>query len=332
MISLTYNETEVLLQLARGLTTEQIALKVNKSKRTIDGTRSKLLQKFNCRTTVGLLAKALQYGFLNDSLSLFLNNDKLRTQLEYLTLAEGLVLHLLLGDHDRNQIGNELQIEPYEADRYRKKINSKWSIDSPVDLVIKSVQKGYVEIHACRSQLSVENKQELWEAIQNKMASSKQKKYERLYTLEYAFPAYIRQTLTPLQLDILRLRVEGKTNAEIAEECTIRLDYVTRYMHKIRKRLNARTSGDLVKSAISIGVLQVIPGVMRSQVLSAQEVQILVLLARTKSVLEIAQEMKISRQQLAACTKAMKIRWQVYSNEALIAKALVLEEITVDSL
>lgn len=57
---ITKRELEVLKLIANGYTNEEVALKLEISKRTVDSHRQNLLSKFSCKNTAGLIAYALK--------------------------------------------------------------------------------------------------------------------------------------------------------------------------------------------------------------------------------------------------------------------------------
>lgn len=332
MLSLSKSETVVLFQIARGLSTYQIAKKLSKSKRTVDGTRSNLLTKFDCQSTVGLLAKALEYGFLDDSLSLFLHHDKIRQPQEYLTLAEGLVLHLIIGDRNRHEIKEELQITLKEVENYRRRINAKWSVDSPVDLVLKSVQKGSVELDRVQQVFTDEDKHELWQAIQRKIRAKKGRIFERKYTLRNEFPRYVRQSISLVQLHILRAHLEGKSRRRVAQECGIQQHNVPRYLYKIRKQLEVKTPWELIKSAISIGVLKIIYKDDWIIKLNDEERGVLLIYAQSPKWGSIHSTEGYSAAQMKEVLNSLLLRFKVDNYDALIVQALLYQEISPELL
>ncbi len=320
------------MQLARGLTTAQIAEKLHKSKRTIDGIRRDILQKSECRTTVGLLTRALEYGFLNDSLSLFVPEDRIRQASDYLSLAEGLVLHLILSDKNRSQIAKELNIEAKEVDMYRKRIKAKWGVDSPVDWVLKALQKGYVELLDERNPLNLDDKADLWMAVQQHRNSRKLTSYARIYRVEYNFPPYEEVKITPFQMHILRLRLEGKMDAEIAALCKTQEKNIPSYLHKIKRRLEVTTPAGLVKKAHRMGILKMIPGAYKHLVLMEETREFVLTYARSENIQDLGRLRSISVKEAELILDGLKQKLRVHSNEALLAQLLLQGEINIEML
>jgi len=63
---LTNREGEVLEMISHGLTTKEIATRLDISKRTVDGHRARLLSKIGVKNTAGLVRYALGYKVLKD--------------------------------------------------------------------------------------------------------------------------------------------------------------------------------------------------------------------------------------------------------------------------
>lgn len=63
---LTERELEILRLIVKEYTSEEIALQLHISKRTVDNHRFNILQKTGCRGTVGLVKYALRMGIINE--------------------------------------------------------------------------------------------------------------------------------------------------------------------------------------------------------------------------------------------------------------------------
>ena len=62
-------------------------------------------------------------------------------------------------------------------------------------------------------------------------------------------------TITPRQLQVLRLLSRGMTNAQIAREMGISANTVRIHVERVRKQLGARTRGEAVAKAYQMGLL-----------------------------------------------------------------------------
>lgn len=69
-----------------------------------------------------------------------------------------------------------------------------------------------------------------------------------------AAPAVGFDSLTPREKDILRLIVEGSRNKEIAAVLSLDRRTVESHRLRLRKKLNARTTADLVRIALQRGL------------------------------------------------------------------------------
>ncbi|GMT39856.1 MAG: DNA-binding response regulator [bacterium] len=61
--------------------------------------------------------------------------------------------------------------------------------------------------------------------------------------------------LSPREMEIFRLVVEGKSGAEIASILHLTSKTVSNYLHQIKQKLNVRTSAELVHVAIQNGLI-----------------------------------------------------------------------------
>lgn len=65
-VSFTYKEREILTYISEGLTSEEIAKKMNLGKRTVDSHRFKIMKKVNATTLSQLIAFAIKYCTINN--------------------------------------------------------------------------------------------------------------------------------------------------------------------------------------------------------------------------------------------------------------------------
>lgn len=332
MDSLTNVEAKVLRLILRGLGSQEIADRTNRSVRTIDGTRGRLLQKFNQSTTIGMIVEALKYGFLKDSMELYFNGGNCREDRDYLTPHEYAVLHELLSGKKTNQIAKSLRLERRGVEHHRAMIKEKWEIDSPVDLVLKAIQKGYVNISASVTNLSKEDTQNIWESFHESLKVDRFKNTIPLYFLNFTYPKYSNIRLSKPQREVLFLRLNGKSNSDIAREMEIAVKSVARHFYNAKNKLGAKTTGNLIAKSIEFGIISVIPPRFRNNSLDEFEMPTIILLSDSMTVPQIARAMSTDSKIINNTIVRLKKRYEVKTIEGILVNALRQGEINSDYL
>lgn len=319
---LTPREANVLRLILKGLDNATMSERLGKSIRTIEGVRRELSKRFNAHTTLGLIMESMQYGFLTESIDEYFASGKHLESSEYLTVHEHAVLQEMLAGKTTPEIAKNLKMTRRSVDYYRANINRKWAVDSPVDLVLKAIQKSYVKVFAITTELEIGDTQKVWDAFQTSMKIDHLKNIEIIYCFAFSYPHYFEKQLTRAQREVVYLRLHGKSNAHIAAMMKISEKSVIRHFSHARTRLNAITPGELVKKASGAGAITIIPALYTNKILNEIEVSTMILLSDGMEIKHIANAMQTTQDHIKETILDLKTRYNVETIEGVLVSAL----------
>lgn len=335
MYVITTIEKQVILGIVKGLTSEQIALELTLKKKAIDDVRRTLKKKLGYNSTIGLLMRALKLGFLNEYLNCVPEQKYRMKESELLTLAEGLFLQLALSDFPLAEIASQMDSSIERIREYQRSVFSKWKVESSSDLVLKAIHKGYIQLTPKTpigsNAITEAEKGMIWNAIRSGAVHATGSFYQEVYNYEFGFSPFDESSLNYKKLNLLRLRIMGRSDAEIAKELGIQIRTVNQYMRKIKKDLGATTTGDIVKKACRLGILRIIPETIITEP-DEIEMSVLNLIADSVPLKEIAANLDVPLYEVAYCINRLKTAWKVASDEGLIVQALRKNAITLKSI
>lgn len=322
MYILTYDEQFVLKSVARGLTSEQIANNLSRSRKSVDRTKKQLKSKLEYANHRQLVLKALELGFFNSQLnSVFESKYRLKEE-QLLSLAETLYLHCLLSGFSRSEIAAQMDSSIRRIDGYHQSLCAKWGVKSFEEIIVNAIHKGYLTLQKKPTQQAYteEFKKNIWEMFKQGI-TSKSYVYENIYELKYTHPKFSAIPLSTRNMNLVRLKINGNSNEKIAEQLGISVSSVYTNYYKAKAEMQVETTFDLLKKCQTSGIFRIIPDIRPSE-FDEIDVQILELIGNSNPKNQIAKKIRISRKDLDSRISRLKNEWQMYSDEGLISVAV----------
>lgn len=323
MYVFTKGEYQVLLEILKGKRSSAIAIALEKNKRTIDGIRRNIKKKMPHKTIYGLITKSLTIGLVNDQISPF---SKIREPLGHdqtLTWSQSLFLHCLLNGFTIKEIAKQMDISERKAIGYKDHIFEIWGVKSATDLVIKSLENGYIELDIPNQTqgLEIDKATAVMQMLRASPNNSAKFVFFDQYSIHLTYPKEVKHNLNALQLEILRLQLMGKSDKMISENLKISIKTIANNNSLIKQELKVNTTKELVLEAVNIGVVRTIPILPRYNC-DRMEFSIIQQIADSTPLKSIAESLKCSVSDVAMHVKRIKAGFKVASVEGVVFKAM----------
>lgn|SRR3989338_1256147 len=335
MLLLSKAEVSVLLGIVHGYSTPTIASKINKSDASIAHARTMLKSKIKNKTTMGLHLFALSYGFYNDRLNIVPEYRRRLKINEQLTPKESMFLHIYLSDFSMPEIAQQMDLDNKSVVAIKNQVQKKWKVSTLSELVMCAIHKGYLSISTIieskGSRNSKEFKLKVWEAYRTTSSSSRLSVYLKIYECECSYPRFHPNNLSKQQEPILQSRFKGASNEELAKKFGVSEQAISNSLTKIRNKMEAKNTADLIRASIDCGLLRLFPE-PKIESLEPLQVELLKALSRSQAKSEIAAHLQITSARVSEILSSLKSEWRVNSTEGLIVRALCKGILTLEEL
>jgi len=316
--SITAEEKRILMLMLRSPSIDYVAYRVGIRRQTLIRRIRALKKKLRAGSTVEMIVRSL---CLDNELKEYAET---RAEIASYKIEKGIILNNLertvfietLNGKNVKQIAEDFGCEQDRIINLKVTLKRKLLIHNDCDFVIKAIAIGllafelnYLPVQAIRN-----NKDALWNYFQDYIKN--QKNSGLLYSPIFSFKAKKLLEVSPDSIQIIELRILGKSNGEIAEITGYTRQTISRKIRKVKKCHNLNGAADIVLWAIKHELIE-LESPDESKSFSPKANKIFELLHAGVQRSEIAAKLEVSESSISTNLGYLKKKWEINTIEGL---------------